>query len=44
MNMYNSKYDKYLFLVTCPRLFLGNLKWRNSTNDVVVYMNKMNIK
>ena len=42
--MYNSKYDEDLFLVTCPRLFLGNLKWRNSMNDVVVYMNKSNIK
>ena len=41
--MYNSKYDEDLFLVTCPRLFLGNLKWRNSMNDVVVYMNKLNI-
>ncbi|RWR58184.1 hypothetical protein DYR28_13475 [Bacillus cereus] len=44
MNMYNSKYDEDLFLVPCPRLFLGNLKWRNSMNDVVIYMNNLNIK
>ncbi|EDZ50392.1 hypothetical protein bcere0002_25790 [Bacillus cereus ATCC 10876] len=42
--MYNSKYDEDLFLVPCPRLFLGNLKWRNSMNDVVIYMNNLNIK
>lgn len=42
--MYNLKYDEDLFLVMCFRLFLGNLKWRNLMNDVVVYMNKLNIK